>query len=139
MPSQTTDIRSEKNDEVRIDRWLWAARFFKTRGAAADAIKGGKISVNEVKVYKPAKTIKVGDGLRIRRDAYRYSIVVLALADKRGSAQIAQSLYDETAESIAERERQAERLKANNQGVRREAGRPSKRDRRTMEKFRRQI
>lgn len=139
MSAPTNDTATENRDGVRIDRWLWAARFFKTRGGAAEAIKGGKVSLNDDKVYKPAKQIKLGDRLQVRRDAFRYHIEVRALAEKRGSAQIAQTLYEESAESIAERERQVALIKENNQGVRREAGRPSKRDRRSMDKLKRQI
>jgi ribosome-associated heat shock protein Hsp15 len=88
---------------VRVDVWLWAARFFKTRSLAKQAIDGGKIDVNDVGC-KPARTLHVGDGLKIRRGDEKLEVHVLGLSDKRGPAAVAQALYRETAASIAARE-----------------------------------
>jgi ribosome-associated heat shock protein Hsp15 len=89
--------------EVRADVWLWSARFFKTRSLAKHAIEGGKIDVNDAGC-KPAKTLHVGDALKISRGEERMEVEVLALSDKRGPASVAQSLYRETAASLAARE-----------------------------------
>ncbi|GAA0259898.1 RNA-binding S4 domain-containing protein [Rhodanobacter caeni] len=89
--------------EVRVDVWLWAARFFKTRSLAKQAIDGGKIQVNGAGC-KPAKVLHVGDRLMISRGEERLEVIVLALADKRGPAPVAQGLYAETAASLVLRE-----------------------------------
>src|SRR5512144_2080131 len=87
---------------MRLDKWLWAARFFKTRTLAVEAITGGRVSVNDDRA-KPAKEIKVGDKLAIRRPPFEHVVVVKALSDKRGSATIAAALFEETEESRARR------------------------------------
>ena len=84
---------------VRLDKWLWAARFFKTRKLATEAIQGGHVHVNGSRV-KPSRQIAVGDEMVVTKGLYKFSIKVLSLAEKRGSAVIAQTLYAETAESI---------------------------------------
>ena len=89
-------------DAVRIDRWLWAARFFKTRGAATDAVLGGKAHVNGVRV-KPSKDVRAGDRLEVTIGDVRRDLVVREVADKRGPASVAATLYEETPESIARR------------------------------------
>ncbi|NBS48917.1 MAG: RNA-binding S4 domain-containing protein, partial [Betaproteobacteria bacterium] len=86
---------------VRIDKWLWAARFFKTRSLAAEAVEGGKAQWQGNRV-KPAHAVKVGDRLQVRIGAMHWEIDVLALSERRGSASIAQTLYRETPESLAE-------------------------------------
>src|SRR3712207_5149340 len=91
-------------DRVRIDKWLWAARFFKTRSQATEAVDGGKVDVNGARV-KPAKDVKIGDELRIRLGPYEHHVVVRGLSDKRGPASTAQTLFEETPESIAAREK----------------------------------
>jgi len=93
-------------DAVRIDKWLWAARFFKTRGLAASAVVGGKVHVNGERV-KSAKIVHVGDVVEITRGASRWTVTVTGLADKRGSAAAAQGLYEESAASRARREQHA--------------------------------
>ena len=100
-------------DGVRIDKWLWAARFFKTRSLAAQAVGGGKVQVNGVRV-KPARTIKVGDTLEIHKDGYAFIVTVLALSEQRGPATVAQTLYRESEESLQRREalREQHRLAA---------------------------
>jgi ribosome-associated heat shock protein Hsp15 len=120
---------------VRLDKWLWAARFFKTRSQATEAVDGGKVEVNGARV-KPAKDVRIGDELRIRLGPYEHLVVVRALGDKRGSATIAQTLYEETPESVAAREklRESHRL-APAMFVYEEKGRPTKKDRRDLSDF----
>jgi ribosome-associated heat shock protein Hsp15 len=127
MPSNATS--------VRLDKWLWAARFFKTRSQATEAVDGGKVELNGARV-KPAKEVRVGDELRVRLGPYEHLIVVRGLGDKRGSATIAQTLYEETAESVAAREklRESHRL-APSMFVYEEKGRPTKKDRRALTEF----
>lgn len=120
--------------KMRIDKWLWAARFFKTRSLAIDAIDSGKVLVNEERV-KPAKTIDVGNLIAIRLGPYTFVVEVLGLSDKRGPAPQAQKLYQETPESIKRRETLAFERKAQAQVVQRGEGRPTKKDRREIERF----
>src|SRR5512135_1136 len=94
----------EDSDRVRVDKWLWAARFFKTRSLATEAVLGGHVHVGGERV-KPAKEVRVGDRLEIRRGEERVAVVVTGVADRRGSASVAATLYEETAESVAARER----------------------------------
>jgi ribosome-associated heat shock protein Hsp15 len=121
---------------VRIDKWLWAARFFKTRSLAADAIGGGKVEVNGERV-KPAKLIQAGDEVRIRLGPYEHIVIVRGLSERRGPATVAATLYEETAASVATRAKHAEQLRmAPAAFVYEEKGRPTKRDRREIERFR---
>ena len=123
-------------ERVRIDRWLWAARFFKTRGAATGAVLGGHVHVGSERV-KPAREVKVGDRLEIRRGQQRFTVVVTGLAERRGPASAAAELYEETPESIAEREkRREERRLAKPLGAEL-SERPTKRDRRRLDALRR--
>ncbi len=121
------------NSKLRIDKWLWAARFFKTRSLAVDAIDCGKVLLNEVRV-KPAKTIATGDLLSIRLGPYLFEVEVLALSDKRGPAPQAQKLYRETEAGRLKREALAEEIKAQPKPSELK-GRPTKRDRREIERF----
>lgn len=121
-------------DRVRLDKWLWAARFFKTRGLASDAVAGGKVSVNGNRA-KPAKLVQVGDALRIRIGPYDWFVTVRAVTERRGSARDAQLLYDETAEGRAARERLAEAHKIAPAPTYRGKGRPTKKERREIERF----
>jgi ribosome-associated heat shock protein Hsp15 len=122
-------------ERVRIDRWLWAARFFKTRSAATDAVAGGHVQVGGERV-RPAKEVKVGDTLEIRRDGIRWTVVVTGIADRRGSATVAATLYQETPESQEQRERiQMERRLARPLGSDLGA-RPTKQDRRRLDALR---
>jgi ribosome-associated heat shock protein Hsp15 len=123
-------------ESVRIDKWLWAARFFKTRAAATDAVLGGHIRVGGVRV-KPAKDVRIGDTVEVVRDGLRWTVVIRGVADKRGPATVAQALYDETPESKSTREQQAlERRLARPLGA--DLGpRPTKQDRRRLEALRR--
>ena len=120
-------------EKLRIDKWLWAARFFKTRSLAADAVECGKVMVNEMRV-KPARLLAAGDTLSIRLGPYLHVLEVLALANMRGPASEAQKLYRETEESRLRREMLAQELKAQPRQATHE-GRPTKRDRREIEKF----
>ncbi len=92
-------------DGVRIDTWLWAARFFKTRGLANKAVAGGRVHVNGARV-KPSKDVRPGDTIELSIGQVRWTVVVTAVADKRGPASLAATLYAETAESVASREQQ---------------------------------
>jgi ribosome-associated heat shock protein Hsp15 len=128
---ETSDIR-----KVRIDKWLWAARFFKTRSLAVDAIGGGKVEVNEERV-KPAKTIQVGDKVRVRLGPYEHVVEVRVLSERRGPASVAATLYAETDESRSTREKLAEQIRLAPAGfVFEDKGRPTKRDRREIERLR---
>jgi len=120
-------------EKYRVDKWLFAARFFKTRSLAAEAIDRGRVTVNGQRI-KPAKILATGDMLTIRIDNYQYYIEVLGLSNKRGSATVAQQLYRETEESKQQRELLAARLKAQPPPFHIK-GRPTKRDRRVIERF----
>ena len=102
--------REEGGGKVRLDKWLWAARFFKTRSLAADAIEGGKVQVNGERV-KRAKTLQVGDAVQLRLGPYEHVVVVRQTSERRGPASVAQTLYEETAESRSAREKLAEQLR----------------------------
>jgi ribosome-associated heat shock protein Hsp15 len=125
----------EPESPARLDKWLWAARFFKTRSQAAEAVEGGKVEVNDDKP-KRSRPIKPGDRIRIRLGPYEHRITVRALAQKRGSAAIAAELFLEDPESRAARERLAEqhRLAAQLHGAE-SRGRPSKKDRRDIARW----
>ena len=122
-------------DSVRLDKWLWAARFFKTRSLATAAIAGGKVEVNDERA-KPAKAIKPGDEVRLRMGPYEHILIVRELGERRGPAAAAPALYEETEASRAERERLAAQLKmAPAAFVYEEKGRPTKKDRRDLTAF----
>ncbi len=125
--------KQAESAKLRIDKWLWAARFFKTRSLAIAAIESGKVEVNEARV-KPAKAIAVADKVAIRLGPYQFVVEVLALSDKRGAAAQAQKLYKETEASIKRREELAYQRKAQAQNETRE-GRPTKKERRDIDKF----
>jgi ribosome-associated heat shock protein Hsp15 len=124
----------ENNESIRIDKWLWAARFFKTRSLAADAVTGGKIDVNGVRA-KPSRIMRLGDKLNIRRGPYESTVVVKGLAKLRGPASEAQLLYEETEESIRRRELTSAQLKLERPPEFHNPGRPSKKDRRAVLRF----
>ena len=123
-------------ESVRVDKWLWAARFFKTRRVSTDAVAAGHVRVNGDRV-KPAKDLRVADLVEVRVGELRRVVVVAGLADRRGPASVAATLYEETEESVAERERQlAERRLARPPGA--DVGaRPTKLARRQLEALRR--
>jgi ribosome-associated heat shock protein Hsp15 len=117
---------------VRVDVWLWAARFFKTRQLAIDTINLNRVQVNG-DVVKPSRKLKIGDSLTLRKPPYEITVVIKGLSEKRGGAPIAQTLYEETEASIEARETLAAQLKAAGPPLIR--GRPTKRDRRDLEAF----
>ena len=121
------------SDAVRIDKWLWAARFFKTRSLATDAVDSGKVRVNGDRV-KPARSIKIGDKLEVDNGSTEWEVVVRDLSDKRGPASVAQTLYAETEQSIAKRRQEAERRRFFREPSAELKGRPTKRDRRLLDK-----
>lgn len=119
---------------VRVDKWLWAARFFKTRSLASDAVGGGKVKLNG-SATKPAREVKAGDRLEIHHGDTRWEVVVRALSEKRGPAPEARLLYEETADSIAAREAEQQRRKFTQEPAADLHGRPTKRDRRRLDRF----
>jgi ribosome-associated heat shock protein Hsp15 len=121
---------------VRIDKWLWAARFFKTRSLATEAVQGGRVQVEGIRV-KPARDVRIGETVAVTVGETTTVVVVRALADKRGSAPQAALLYDETEESRRTRERRRELRRMAPPPGADLAGRPSKRDRRRIEAMRR--
>src|SRR4051812_3587842 len=123
-------------DETRIDKWLWAARFFKTRSQATAAVTGGKVEINGDNA-KPSKVVKRGDRIRLRLGPVEYRLTVTDIGERRGSAAVAQSLYAESPESVAERERIAAQRRFASAPAFEEKGRPSKKDRRDMERWKR--
>ena len=126
---------ADDSNSVRVDKWLWAARFFKTRSLATDAVAGGKVEVNGERA-KPAKSVKPGDEIRLRLPPYEHILIVRALAERRGPASVAQGLYEETEASAAERRRLAEQLRMSPAAfVFEDRGRPTKKDRRELTKF----
>jgi ribosome-associated heat shock protein Hsp15 len=130
-------MSNQAGERVRIDKWLWAARFFKTRSLASEAVAGGKVEVNGERA-KPAKLVRLGDEVRCRQGPYEHVLVVTGLAERRGTASAAAALYQERPESRAARERVAEQLRLGaNAWSYEERGRPTKRDRRELDRFRR--
>jgi ribosome-associated heat shock protein Hsp15 len=126
----------DRSDRVRLDKWLWAARFFKTRSLAVEAIDGGKVEVNGDRA-KRAKQLQLGDEVRVRLGPYEHVVAVRGLSERRGPAVEAATLYEETAASRAAREATAERLRLGATLFQyEERGRPTKRDRREIERFR---
>lgn len=123
------------NDErVRIDKWLWAARFYKTRSLASDAVDGGKVQVDGQRV-KPAKLLKSGDALSIRNGPYTWDITILMLSERRGSATEAAKLYSESDESRRIREEKIALIKSERQSNPFPGGRPTKKHRRQIIRF----
>ncbi len=116
---------------VRIDKWLWAARFFKTRSLATAAVEGGRVRQNGDRI-KPARSVKPGDVLDIDNGSTRWEVTVEQLAEKRGSATIAQTLYAETEASIQRRQDESEQRKYFREPSASIKGRPTKRDRRLL-------
>ena len=122
-------------ERVRLDKFLWTARFYKTRSISTEAIDGGKVRVNGDRV-KPAKEVKAGDMIELRAGDSEYTILVKALADKRGSADIARALYEETSESQAARAATAERRRRLSDPAEQIYASPTKKDRRSLDRFR---
>lgn len=125
---------TEAGEQIRLDKWLWAARFFKTRSLAAEAVEGGKVHLNGNRT-KPGHVVRLGDELKIRRGPYEWVVVARGLSLKRGPASEAQSLYEETEESKRNREALASELRFQGRIVSEIKGRPSKKARRDLLRF----
>ncbi|HMN92986.1 MAG TPA: RNA-binding S4 domain-containing protein [Hydrogenophaga sp.] len=126
----------EASGRIRLDKWLWAARFYKTRGLAGDEVARGRVQVNG-SATKPAREVRIGDRIELQQGPLRRMVVVRALSGVRGPAPVAALLYEETAESVAERQRQAElRRLAPEPALAQTQGRPTKRERRTLDHWR---
>ncbi|MEJ2060173.1 MAG: S4 domain-containing protein [Gammaproteobacteria bacterium] len=119
---------------LRLDKWLWAARFFKTRGLASEAVSGGHVHLNGERV-KPARALRVGDELRIRKGPQEWTVVVRDLSDRRGPASRAAALYEETVASQAAREQAAEQRKLARMAAPHPTHRPDKKSRRQIIRF----
>ena len=121
---------------VRIDKWLWAARFYKTRSAATDAVLGGRVHLNDARV-KPSKEVKAGDTVEVRIGQLQWTVVVRGISGKRGPASVAATLFDETPESAAVREQRTSELRLSRPLGADLGARPTKQDRRRIESLRR--
>jgi ribosome-associated heat shock protein Hsp15 len=122
------------DSQVRLDKWLWAARFFKTRSIAREAVSGGKVHLNGHRA-KPGRTLSLGDELRVQRGEEEYTINVVELSPRRGPATVARGLYEETEESSIKREQLAEARKLEHQQHASRERRPDKRQRRRIINF----
>lgn len=131
MSNSTNQSGTER---LRIDKWLWTARFFKTRSLATEAVEGGKVHLNGVRV-KPAKAVGIGDTLEIRIGPFQFIVVVCGFSPRRGPASEAAKLYQETEESRSARDALAAQLKAEAVHGEERQGRPTKRDRRHIVRF----
>ncbi len=125
---------AERPNGVRIDKWLWAARFFKTRALAVEAIAGGKVQVNGARA-KRSKLIYEGDSVRLRKGPYEYQLVVRVAGDRRGSATEAAKLYEETEEGRRIRERLVEQHRLVARTFQTTKGRPTKKERRDLDRL----
>jgi ribosome-associated heat shock protein Hsp15 len=125
---------SDSDDHVRLDKWLWTARFYKTRSLASEAVAGGKVQVNGDRA-KRARPLQIGDEVRIRQGPYQHLVVVRGLSGRRGPASEAAKLYEERPESRQAREAMALQLKTMHAAFVTEKGRPTKRDRREIERL----
>ena len=123
-------------DSVRLDRWLWAARFFKTRRLAVEAVKTGKVSVDGIRA-KPARAVKIGQRLVIRKGPISFEIDIEGLSEQRGPASVAQTLYQETEQSIKAREQQRLEMRSAAAALPRLEHRPERRNRRALAAFKR--
>ena len=122
-------------DSVRLDKWLWAARFFKSRTLAAAAIDAGRVLISDERA-KPARLIKVGERLKISREQEKFELVVRGITEQRKSAPLARLLYEETPESLLARQTVAENRRFYSEPSQEIAGRPTKRNRRALERLR---
>lgn len=124
-----------EEESARLDKWLWAARFFKTRALAADAIDGGKVHLNDERV-KRSRAVRIGDQVTVRLGPFEHRVIVQSTSDRRGPASVAATLFDEIAESRAAREALLEQLRIARASGAEDPGRPSKRDRRQIDQLR---
>lgn len=126
---------TKPQEAVRLDKWLWAARFYKTRSLATEAIKGGKVHLNNQRV-KPSHHVEIGHKVRIKKESVEQTVIIKELSAKRGPAKIAQTLYEETQESIEQREKQLQERKAIMAGMPQfQSRRPNKKERRKIIQF----
>jgi len=121
-------------EKVRVDKWLWAARFFKTRGLASRAVSGGHVQLNGGRI-KPSRPVQIGDRLRVKRGVEVFTVDILALSSRRGPAAVARTLYEETEESRVLREAEREQRRLVRAPASRPERRPDKRDRRKIRQF----
>ena len=127
-------VKIIRMDKLRIDKWLWAARFYKTRSLALEEIGKGRVQINDQDV-KPSREVKVGDTLVLRQGVVTRTLVVRGISSQRGPAPVAQQLYEETAQSVALRAQAAEQRRLHSEPASSlEHGRPTKRDRRNLDK-----
>lgn len=140
QPSKTATAQDKSTGGMRLDKWLWAARFYKTRALAVEEIGRGRVLVNE-QAAKPSRDVRAGDRLRLRQGVVEREVLVLGLSQVRGPAPVAQALYQETAESLAARERAAEARRLAPEpalGIaENRQGRPTKQDRRRLAEWQR--
>lgn len=135
MSKHKNQSASTENDKVRLDKWLWAARFYKTRALATEAIKGGKVHLNGQR-FKPSHNAEIGHSIRVKKESIEQTVIIRELSAKRGPAVIAQTLYEETQESIESREKRTQERKAVFAGMpQHNVRRPSKKDRRKIIQF----
>ena len=125
---------TSEHDKIRLDRWLWAARFFKTRALAGAAVNGGKVHLGGHRI-KPSRPVKLDDRYEIRRGFERFEVIVTGLSDRRGSATAAQALFRETADSIERRRIEAEKRRLAAMQRPRSTARPDKKQRRRIRRF----
>ena len=135
MTKAEADEVNDQTGRVRLDKWLWAARFYKTRGLSAAAIDAGKVEVNDERA-KRSRLVQIGDRVRVRMGPYEHLVHVKGVSEKRGSATIAQGLYEEDPESRKAREAMAAHVRAMNANTGYESGRPTKKDRREIARLR---
>lgn len=134
LPRDDDDDAPSPPGKVRLDKWLWAARFFKTRALAATAIDGGKVDVQGERA-KRSKLVQAGDEIRLRQGAVEWQVIVRAIAERRGSAEIARGLYEETAAGRQRRETMLEQLRTMPTAFAYGEGKPGKRDRRALRRL----
>ena len=134
-PDDGDDDDDAPPGRVRLDKWLWAARFFKTRALAAEAIDGGKVSVNDERP-KRARLVQAGDEVTVRIGPYQHIVIVRDVSARRGSAAIAQALYEETPGSVAARAHLSEQYRTAATMFAHQEGKPSKKERRAIDRVR---
>jgi ribosome-associated heat shock protein Hsp15 len=124
----------EAQEQIRIDKWLWAARFFKTRSLAAEAVTGGKVEINGARA-KPSRNVRRGETITVRKGPFEWTVIVQAVAQHRGPAPQARRLYEETEGSARKRAAAAAQMKFERPPEFDLPGRPSKKDRRAIQRF----
>ncbi len=135
MSKHKNNSENTHDDKVRLDKWLWAARFYKTRGLATEAIRGGKVHLNGQR-FKPSHTAEIGHAIRIKKESIEQTVIIRDLSGKLGPASVAQTLYEETQDSIEVREKRTQERKAMFDGMpQHTVRRPSKKDRRKIISF----